>query len=120
MSGTLPLTGKYESNHTAHQLAANYSNLIVEALETLIELHLATRDRVESSEEEKSRHRSSEEEKSRHRSSAEVSARRLLLRLEGATRPDSGLSLLPSSGARLHSRGSCAWEDSSGYSQTTR
>ena len=102
----ISFTGKYESNLIAQQLVVHYADHTIEGLELLSEV------------------RSDEgEDASLKLDAAEEKAQAVLLRLEEAMRPDSGLALVhrPEKKATMTTISTipCPWEDSSGYSQTT-
>ena len=98
-------TGKYESNIIAQQLVAHYADHTIEGLELLSEV----------------RGMEQEDDAGLRTDVADERARAVLLKLEEATRPDSGLALVhtPYIKSTGTSANPCPWEDSSGYSQTT-
>ena len=124
------LLGKYESNYTALQLALNYCDHMVESYDVLVALletesgllsvnqlsSTAAAGSADSKESRESRRAAG------NRKSAEVVARHLLARMDKAfNRSDSGIGgvhSINSSGNSSHI--DTTWEDSSGYSHTTR
>ena len=98
-------TGKYESNIIAQQLVAHYADHTIEGLELLSEV----------------RGMEQEDDAGLRTGVADERAREVLLKLEEATRPDSGLAMVhpPNIKTTGTSTNPCPWEDSSGYSQTT-
>ena len=107
------IAGKYESNLIAQQLVAHYADHTIESLELLSQMHEARLD---------------EGDDARLRLDVvEEKAHKLLLKLEEAMRPDSGLALVhhqhrpheKSKRTTAVAENPCPWEDSSGYSQTT-
>ena len=134
-------SGKYESNHTAQQLAVNYADHIIEALEALIALlesemavTLASCKTGKISNDQikiKAILNKSLSEKdlltgaSENRQMAENEAKKLLFKLETFARPDSGIISGPESSHNVfgssanNSTSTSVWEESSGYSQNT-
>ena len=122
------LLGKYESNNTAFQLALNYCDHMVESYDVLVALLetesgllATTNDGSVSNSESNMDYRRARS----NRRSAEVVARHLLARMDKTfNRSDSGiggtvltgLGSVSSGGSHLDT----TWEDSSGYSHTTR
>ena len=102
----ISFTGKYESNLIAQQLVVHYADHTIEGLELLSEVRLDQGDDASLSSD-----------------AADEKARAVLLKLEEAMRPDSGLALVhrpyQKSTMTMISTNPCPWEDSSGYSQTT-
>ena len=108
-----PIAGKYESNLIAQQLVVRYADHTIESLELLSQMLEVRLD---------------EGEDARLRLDAvEEKAHKLLLKLDEAMRPDSGLALVhhpprpyeKSKRTAAIAENPCPWEDSSGYSQTT-
>lgn len=126
------LLGKYESNYTALQLAQNYCDHMVESYDVLVALLETESGLLSANQNQLSTaavHDSSRESRraAGNRKSAEVVARHLLARMDKTfCRSDSGIGA--GSGTGHHSNNSfgnsshidTTWEDSSGYSHTTR
>ena len=135
------IVGKYESNHTAEQLAINYADHIIEALETLVSLiesdmavtianckagklsndQITMKSFINKELSEKEILQQANEGRQR----AENKAKKLLSKLESFARPDSGIVSAPDSSHNGFAAGSnnsastSIWEESSGYSQNT-
>ena len=135
------IVGKYESNHTAEQLAINYADHIIEALETLVSLiesdmavtianckagklsndQITMKSFINKELSEKEILQQANEGRQR----AENKAKKLLSKLESFARPDSGIVSAPDSSHNVFAAGSnnsastSIWEESSGYSQNT-
>ena len=102
---------RYESNNTALQLALSTCDHMIESYDVLVAL-LETNALIHSDTNslEKTEHSGHQRAQS-YRKSAESVAKHLLSRLDKTSRPDSGLAT---------SHLDTTWEDSSGYSHTTR
>ena len=102
------VTARYESNNTALQLSISACDQMIESYDVLVAL-------FETSQLVYNGNNSLEKQESQraqsYRKSAESVAKHLLSRLERTPRPDSGLAT---------SHLDTTWEDSSGYSHTTR
>lgn len=110
------LLGRHESNNTALQLALNYCDQMVESYDVLVAL-LETESGVLNASTAAAADRELRQA-SLNRKSAETVARHLLNRVDKSfNRSDSGLGN-NNKGVSPTSRNT--WEDSSGYSQTTR
>ena len=108
------LLGRHESNNTALQLALNYCDQMVESYDVLVAL-LETESGLLNASTDANREM---RQASLNRKSAETVARHLLNRVDKSfNRSDSGLGG-HNKGVSPTSRNT--WEDSSGYSQTTR
>lgn len=103
------LLGKYESNAGALQLGLNYCDHMVESYDVLVALLETEADILSCQDPEKKR------QARNNRKSAEIVARHLVSRMDKSlNRSDSGIQ------TSHHLDTSLPWEDSSGYSQTTR
>ena len=133
------ILGKYESNHTAKQLAINYADYIIESLEALVALtdsEMAVTNYTFgklSDEHIKPKSWSINELSEKDllqkandgRQLAENKVKKFLSKLESFARPDSGVISAPESSHNIfgvgtnNSSSTSVWEGSSGYSQNT-
>ena len=105
------ILSRYESNNTALQLALSTCDHMIESYDVLVAL-LETNALIHSDTNSLEKKEISGHQRAQsYRKSAESVAKHLLSRLDKTSRPDSGLAT---------SHLDTTWEDSSGYSHTTR
>lgn len=123
------LLGRHESNNAALQLALNYCDYMIESYDVLVAL-VETEAGILAASSSSSTSASSGDsidggrpirQALSNRRSAEVVARHLVARIDKSfSRSDSGCRGSSERSSRRHMDIATGWEDSSGYSQTTR